>query len=76
MFRRKNSRYYPGSIPVKGMNIAIFLGYIILGAYFINIPINFMQIPEFITQFNEWIILVGGIFMLLGSIHYFKASKR
>lgn len=59
----------------RRMNIVIFLGFLILGAYFINIPFNFLQIPEQITKFNEWITLAGGIFMLLGAIYYFK-SKR
>jgi len=63
-------------IPVKGMNLFIFLGFLILGAYFVNVPFNFMKIPEVILKFNDWIIFAGGIFMLLGAIYYFKSKRR
>jgi len=57
------------------VNVFILLIYLILGAYFINYPFNFMKVPESVLQFNNWIILVGGIFMLFGAIHYFQAKR-
>jgi len=71
--KRGERDYY---VKIRGVNIFILLAYLILGAYFINFPFNFFQIPEIVTQFNSWIILAGGVFMLFGAIHYFKASKN
>jgi hypothetical protein len=57
------------------VNWFVFLIHLILGAYFINIPFNYIKIPEQIFQFNDWIVLVGGIFMIFGAINYFRASR-
>jgi hypothetical protein len=57
------------------MNFLIFISYLVLGGYFINKQFNFLAIPEKILQFENWIIFVGGFFLLLGAMHYYKASK-
>jgi len=58
------------------MNHLIFLGYLIIGFYFINYPFEFIEVPDFILDFNQWIILAGGILMLIGALNYFKLKKR
>jgi len=60
---------------MKKGGMIIFLLYLILGLYFINYPFNFIKIPEFIFGLNNWIIFIGGILMIVGSINYLKASK-
>jgi len=74
MFMAKRDDYYP--VKNKNMNIFIFLVYLVLGAYFINVPFNFINIPEYISEFDSWIILAGGILMFFGAINYFQAKKR
>ncbi len=76
MFGKKEIMPGMATIPVKGMNVFIFLGFLILGAYFVNFPFNFMKVPEFVLQYNAWIIFAGGIFMLLGALYYFKSKRR
>ena len=65
--------YYPEDR--KKTNIIVFLAYLILGIYFINFPFQFVQIPEFISNYDNWIIFAGGIFMLFGAINYFQAKR-
>ncbi len=66
--------YHP--IKKKHVNVFIFLGYLILGVYFINFPFNFFSIPEYVSRFDSWIIFAGGILMLFGAINYFRLRKR
>lgn len=60
----------------KGMNIFIFLIYLVFGAYFINYPFSFVSIPEYVSEYDLWIIFAGGILMLFGAVNYFRANRR
>ena len=60
----------------KGSNLFLILGYIVLGIYFVNYPLNFVTIPEYVSRFDSWIIFVGGILMFFGAINYFKVKRR
>ncbi len=71
--RKRSDESY---LPPKRVNLLIMLLYLILGAYFINYPFNFVSIPEYISKFDIWIIFAGGILMLFGAINYFRAKKR
>ena len=59
----------------KGVNMFVFVVYLILGVYFINFPFKFYVAPEAVTNFDSWIVFVGGIFMLFGAINYFRVRK-
>jgi len=43
----------------RGVNMFVFLAYLVLGVYFINFPFNFFKVPEIITQFDKWIIFIA-----------------
>lgn len=60
---------------MKGGLVWAFL-YLIFGLYFINLTFSFVSIPEVITNFEKWIILVGGILILIGGINHFRANKK
>lgn len=60
----------------RGANLIIVLLYLVLGAYFINQPFNFVTVPDIISQYDKWIIFVGGILILFGVINYFRAKRR
>lgn len=53
-----------------------FFIYLLMGLYFINYPLNFIKIPEFVSGFEAWIIFVGGILILVGGINYLRTSKK
>lgn len=59
-----------------GLKTVFFVINLIFAIFFINYPFNFFKIPETIMKFENWIIFVGGILILLGAINYMRASKR
>ena len=52
-----------------------FLLYLIFGLFFVNYPFNFVKIPEVVSGLNDWIIFLGGLFILFGAINYLRASR-
>lgn len=69
-------RDYEIDYPKKKMNFIVFFLYLLLGAYFINYPFNFINVSEYVKGFEKWIIFSAGILMLFGAINYFKAKKN
>lgn len=60
----------------KRVNLIIFLAYLVFGAYFINQPFAFLEIPEIVSKFDMWIIFAGGILMIFGAAYYYQAKSR
>lgn len=54
----------------------IFLVYLVLGLYFVNYSVEYVDIPKAITGFNSWIFIVGGVLILLGGINHLRISNR
>lgn len=50
--------------------------YVIFGLYFINSGLNLISLPEFFNNIDRWIILAGGILILIGGINSLRAGKR
>ena len=61
---------------MKKGGIIIFSVYMLFGVYFINFAFDFITLPEFVTNFNKWIILVGGLLILFGGVNFLRASRR
>jgi len=59
----------------RARKVLVFILYLIFAAYFINYPLNFLNVPEFFSTFEPWIIFVGGILVLIGGIEYLRANK-
>jgi cytochrome c biogenesis protein CcdA len=58
------------------VSILGFVLYLIFGIYLLNVPFNFIFLPEFISNINDWIIFVGGILIIVGGINYLRANKK
>lgn len=54
----------------------MLLLYLVLGLYFINYPFAFVEIPEYITNYERWIIFAGGVLILLGALNHMKFSGK
>ena len=50
--------------------------YLIVGFYFINYSFNFVQIPALISNFNNWIITVGGVLIILSGVMSLASGKH
>ena len=59
-----------------GLKVIFFIVSLVFAVFFINYPFNFFTVPESIMKFQNWIIFVGGILILLGFANYLRASKR
>lgn len=59
-----------------GLKTVFFVVSVIFAIFFINYPFAFFKIPETIMKFENWIIFVGGILILLGAINYMRVTKR
>jgi len=52
-----------------------FAIHLIIGIYLLNVLIDFIPVPEVIFDYNSWIIFVGGVFVIMGGINYFRVKK-
>jgi len=59
----------------KGV-IVIFLLHVVTGIYFVNYLFQFLQIPEYISNFDPWIIFIGGILVFIGGVNYARIYRR
>lgn len=59
-----------------GLKALFILLYLLFGIYFLNKPFNFIQIPEAVLGFEQWIIFAGGVLLIIGAINYFRLSRR
>ncbi|MDE1848456.1 MAG: hypothetical protein KGH55_00255 [Nanoarchaeota archaeon] len=57
---------------LKGL---MFLLYLIFGLYFINYSLNLITLPGFFSSIDQWIILVGGLLIILGGINQMGLNK-
>jgi cytochrome c biogenesis protein CcdA len=71
--KKKKESFYPKK---KKKNMFVFLIYFIFGLYFINSTFGFFIIPEFILNFDKWIILIGGILIVFAGINYLISGKK
>jgi hypothetical protein len=60
---------------MKKGSMIMFLIYAIFGAYFIISSLELFSLPEFFSNFNKWITLVGGILIILGGFNYLRINR-
>jgi len=60
---------------VKG-SLWVSVLYFVFGAYLINIGLDFIKLPGFIVGIESWIILIAGLFLILGGINSFRLRRR
>ena len=53
-----------------------FIVYLIIAVYLANISLSFINLPEFITNLDNWIILIAGILVLIGGINHLRLRKN
>lgn len=58
----------------KGSGILVVV-YFVLALYLINVAIGFIALPEFFSKIDKWIVLLGGIFLVLGGINSLRLKR-
>ena len=51
----------------RGINWIFVFVYLVVGLYFLNYPFGFFSVPEFVSNFDKWIIFIAGVFMVIGA---------
>ena len=59
----------------RGVNWFFVLFYLVFGIYFLNYPFNLIPIPSFVSGFDNWIIFLGGIFMIIGAVNSIRIGR-
>jgi predicted membrane channel-forming protein YqfA (hemolysin III family) len=54
----------------------VFFVFLIIGLYFINYSLNLIKLPEFFSGVDKWIILIGGLLLIVGGVNYWRLSKH
>ena len=54
----------------------IFLLYLFFGVYLINIAFEFVEIPEIVSNLDNFIIGIAGILILVGGINYLRLPVK
>ncbi len=58
----------------KGLALVVFIVYLIIGLYMINLTLNLISIPETATSFQNIINVIAGIAVILGGLNYLRAG--
>ena len=53
----------------------LFVIYLIIAIYLVNISLSFIILPEIITNLDNWIILIAGVLVLLGGINHLRLRR-
>jgi cytochrome c biogenesis protein CcdA len=61
---------------MKSGGTIIFFVYLLFGVYFVNLALGFVALPEFLTNLNKWITLLGGALILLGGFNFLRARRE
>jgi len=54
----------------------LFVVYLVIAIYLVNMSFDFISLPEFITNFDNWIILVAGVLVFLGGISHLRLRRK
>lgn len=57
------------------VGVILFLVSLVVGVYFINSSFGFVVLPDFILDLNKWIIVLGGVLIIIGGAHYLKPKQ-
>lgn len=60
---------------IKKMSLLPFI-YLIFGVYFLSFGLDYLSVPEFISQINNWIIFSGGVLFLVAAYRSIIYSKE
>ena len=52
----------------------ILLIYLVIGLYLVNSPFQWVKIPAMISQFDKWIIPIGGVLIIIEGVKYLKST--
>lgn len=58
-----------------GLKTIFFIISLVFAIFFINYPFAFFKVPEVVLKYENWIVFVGGILILIGAINFIRKSR-
>ncbi len=52
------------------------LVHVIIAIYLINFAVGFIEMPDFVTVVDRWVILIGGALLFIRGITFLKTKKQ
>ncbi|MFH1787281.1 MAG: hypothetical protein ABH811_00600 [archaeon] len=53
----------------------LFIIYLFIAFYFLNLGWEFFKIPEVISNFDKWILTIGAILIIFEGLSLFRSKK-
>jgi predicted membrane channel-forming protein YqfA (hemolysin III family) len=57
-------------------NTGMFIFYLIVGLLVINFSFHLINLPDFLDFLDKWIILTGGILILISGLKYLGIGRN
>ena len=59
-----------------GISKVLFVIYLVIALYLTNMSFGFITMPEFVMNFDKWVILLGAVLVFLGGINHLRVRKK
>jgi len=50
--------------------------YFLFGLYFLNFVFAFVVIPEYVSNFSDWINIASAILLFIGGVNFVRAGNK
>lgn len=57
-----------------GRYSGLFIIYLIVALYIINLGFGFVKIPEAVSQINKWILAVAAVLIIIAGFRWLKSN--
>lgn len=57
-----------------GKKTGLFVIYLIIAIYVLNIAFIFVKLPDFFLQVNKWVLVIAGALIIIDSFRFLRES--
>ena len=57
-----------------GRKTWLFVIYLIIALYVLNMAFNFVKLPDFFLQVSKWILVIAGALIIVDSFRFLRSS--
>jgi len=55
--------------------IFVFLIYLVIGLFLLNIQLNILTLPEVVTKIENWVVFIGGVLVIIAGVKYLMTPR-
>lgn len=71
-----NPTGFPTYRKYTGLKTIFFIICLVFALYLINYQFKFFVAPESVLKYENWILFVGGVLLLIGAFNFIKPNKN